>query len=124
MTEAEVPKNLIEPSLACGTVQSNTGEMIAALSAFCADRKITFQIHANEHTPEVHACIEAYGKRPIEYLHSIGALGPQTLIAHAVLVTPNEIRLLQETNTAVAYNPVASIWKGNGVAPALEYLAV
>jgi cytosine/adenosine deaminase-related metal-dependent hydrolase len=112
----------IKPSLACGTVQSNSGGMIAALSAFCAERKIPFQIHANEHTLEVHACIEAYGKRPIEYLHSIGALGPQTLIAHAVLVTPSEIRLLQDTNTAVAYNPVASIWKGNGVAPVLEYL--
>lgn len=112
----------IEPSLACGTVQSNSGKMIAALSRFCSERHILFQIHANEHTLEVHACIEAHAKRPIEYLHAIGALGPQTLLAHAVLVTKGEIDLIAHTGAAVAYNPVACIWKGNGVSPALEYI--
>ena len=112
----------VTPSLACGTVQSNSGEMIRALSGFCRDNGILFQIHANEHTPEVQACLEAHGKRPIEFLHTLGALGPQTLIAHATLVTPEEMRLLKETDTAVAYNPVASLWKGNAVAPALQYV--
>ena len=110
----------VVPSFACGTVQSNSGEMIAALSGYCRDNGLLFQIHANEHTPEVQACLEATGKRPIEYLDALGALGPQTLLAHATLVTPGEMRLLQETDTAVAYNPVASLWKGNAVAPALQ----
>jgi 5-methylthioadenosine/S-adenosylhomocysteine deaminase len=112
----------VTPSLACGTVQSNSGEMIQELSGFCRDNGILFQIHANEHTPEVQACLEAHGKRPIEFLHALGALGRQTLIAHATLVTPEEMRLLKETDTAVAYNPVASLWKGNAVAPALQYV--
>jgi 5-methylthioadenosine/S-adenosylhomocysteine deaminase len=70
----------------------------------------------------VHACIEAHGKRPIELLETLGALGKNTLIAHATLVTPTEIRLLKETDTAVSYNPVASMWKGNAIAPALDYV--
>jgi cytosine/adenosine deaminase-related metal-dependent hydrolase len=45
-----------------------------------------------------------------------------TLIAHATLVTANEISMLKSTDTAVAYNPVASMWKGNAVAPALDYI--
>jgi cytosine/adenosine deaminase-related metal-dependent hydrolase len=40
------------------------------------------------------------------------------LIAHGTLVTPFELNILKETDTAVAYNPVASQWKGNAVAPA------
>lgn len=111
----------ITPSLACGTVQSNSGEMIKYLSGYCAEQNIVFQIHANEHTPEVHRCIEREGLRPIEYLNKIGALGPSTLIAHASLVTSDEIAILRDTGTAVSYNPVASQWKGNAVAPALEY---
>jgi 5-methylthioadenosine/S-adenosylhomocysteine deaminase len=113
----------ITPSLACGTVQSNSGEMIKALSAYCRDHSMLFQIHANEHTLEVHASIEAYGRRPLEYLLDLGALGRTTLIAHATLVTADEIRILKETGTAVAYNPVASMWKGNAIAPALDYIA-
>ena len=112
----------VSPSLACGTVQSNSGPMIAALSAFCRERGILFQIHANEHTLEVHACIESQGRRPIEYLADLGALGRTTLIAHATLVTPSEVELLAQTDTAVSYNPVAAIWKGNAIAPALDYI--
>lgn len=112
----------VTPSLACGTVQSNSGKMISALSSYCRDNGLLFQIHANEHTPEVQSCLEATGKRPIEYLHALKALGPQTLSAHATLVTAEEMRLLKETDTAVAYNPVASLWKGNAVAPALQYI--
>jgi cytosine/adenosine deaminase-related metal-dependent hydrolase len=33
-------------------------------------------------------------------------------------MTPSELMLLARTDTAVAYNPVASTWKGNAVAPA------
>ena len=116
-----VERRNVTPSLACGTVQSNSGEMIKCLSDYCAERGMVFQIHANEHTPEVHRCIEREGCRPIEYLHRIGALGPTTLIAHATLVTGDEIAMLRDTDTAVSYNPVASQWKGNGVAPALDY---
>ena len=56
--------------------------------------------------------------RPLELLAHLGALGPQVLVAHATLVTPSELNLLRETDTAVSYNPVASQWKGNAVAPA------
>ena len=80
------------------------------------------QIHANEHSVEVHASIESYGKRPIEYLYDLGALGSTTLLAHATLVTPGEIAMLVETDTAVSYNPVAAMWKGNAIAPALDYI--
>jgi cytosine/adenosine deaminase-related metal-dependent hydrolase len=112
----------ITPSVACGTVQSNSAAMIAAMSAFCADRGIVFQIHANEHTLEVHASIEATGKRPIEFLYDIGALRSTTLLAHATLVTPNEIDMIAETDAAISYNPVAAIWKGNAISPALTYI--
>jgi cytosine/adenosine deaminase-related metal-dependent hydrolase len=110
------------PSLACGTVQSNSGDMIKALARFCRERGILFQIHANEHTLEVHASIEATGRRPIEYLSDLDALGHTTLIAHATLVTGAEMELLRATDTAIAYNPVAAMWKGNAIAPALDYM--
>jgi 5-methylthioadenosine/S-adenosylhomocysteine deaminase len=116
------PFSRVSPSLACGTVQSNSGEMIKTLARFCRERGILFQIHANEHTLEVHASIEATGRRPLEYLNDLGALGHTTLIAHATLTTADEIKLLRATDTAVAYNPVASMWKGNAVAPALDYI--
>ena len=66
-------------------------------------------------------CLDTYGCRPIEMLDGIGALGPQALLAHATLVSSTELGMLEASGAAVSYNPVASAWKGNAVAPALEF---
>ena len=112
---------LVEPSMACGTVQSNSGRLITVLARWCREHDLLFQIHANEHTGEVHRSVERHGLRPIDYLDSLDALGPKTLLAHTTLVTPSEAGRLRDTVTAVSYNPVASQWKGNSVAPALWF---
>jgi len=111
----------VEPSMACGTVQSNSGGLITALARWCREHDVLFQIHANEHTGEVHRSVERHGLRPIQYLDALDALGPKTLLAHTTLVTPVEAWRLRDTDTAVSYNPVASQWKGNAVAPALWF---
>lgn len=108
-------------AVTCASHQSASLELIAALSRLSAEASVVFQIHSNEHTPEVEWCLDTYGRRPIELLHDIGALGPQALLAHATLVSSTEVGLLQDSGTCVSYNPVASAWKGNAVAPALEF---
>lgn len=117
---ADVPTHpRVSPSLSCGTVHSASPALVAGVSRLAAEAGVLFQMHANEHTAEVEHALTTYGRRPIEMLHEQGALGPRTLLAHTTLVTPGELRLLAETGTAVSYNPVASAWKGNAVAPAL-----
>jgi 5-methylthioadenosine/S-adenosylhomocysteine deaminase len=113
--------DMIQPSICCGSFYGITLETLAALKAFCDGRGIILQIHANEHFPEVHECILRYGKRPIELLASAGVLGENTLLHHTTLANDHEIELLRESRTGVSYNPVASQWKGNAVAPALAY---
>ncbi len=43
--------------------------------------------------------------RPIPYAHKLGALGPQTLLAHCNYVTDGDIQLLATTRTHVVYCP-------------------
>jgi cytosine/adenosine deaminase-related metal-dependent hydrolase len=109
-------------SLCCSGTQGASPQLMAAFAKFCAERGILFQTHANEHFPEIHHGVLKFGKRPIETLVEFGGLGPQTLLHHVTLVSETEIELLRETRTAVSYNPVASMHKGDGVAPALDYL--
>ena len=115
--------NRIYPSVCCSSFHSNSPETIAALAEFCSSRGVLFQMHSNEHFPEVHDCILKFGKRPIELFAEIGALGQGTLLHHVTLPSESEIELLRTSRTAISYNPVASQWKGNGVAPALSYSA-
>ena len=115
---------LVHPSLAVSVPEAGSDGMLQTAAALCADAGAIFQTHANEHLAAVERSIVRRKMRPIEHLHYAGALGPQTLIAHATLVTPTELNLLRDTGTAVSYNPVASSWKGNAVAPAMQMAAL
>ncbi|ALM53957.1 amidohydrolase family protein [Halomonas huangheensis] len=115
---------LIHPSLAISIPEAASDDMLHDASALCAEHGAIFQSHVNEHLQAVERSLVARGQRPLQHLHAVGALGPQTLIAHATLVTPDELNLLRDTDTAVAFNPVASSWKGNAVAPALQMSAL
>lgn len=111
----------VTASVCCSGIQGATPELIAMLAKFCADHGVLFQFHSNEHFPEVHGTVVRHGMRPIELLAKHGALGRHVLLHHVTLVDDREIGLLTDTQTGVTYNPVASLWKGDGVAPALQF---
>ncbi|MFT9637713.1 amidohydrolase family protein [Alcaligenes phenolicus] len=109
---------LISPSLAISIPEAASDAMLHRIYSMSEEAGRVFQTHANEHLVAVERSLNAHGRRPIEHLAHIGALGSASLLAHATLVTPSEIRLMADLNAAVSYNPVASAWKGNAVAPA------
>jgi len=115
---------LVHPSLAISIPEAASDAMLRDIAAMARSGGAVFQTHVNEHLVAVERSLLAHGRRPLEHLAHVGALGPQTLIAHSTLVTPSELNLLRDTGTAVAYNPVASVWKGNAVAPALQMQAL
>ena len=110
--------DLVHPSLAVSIPEAATDDMLHRVSRLAAEAGAIFQTHVNEHLVAVERSLVERGLRPLEHLAAADALGPQMLIAHSTLVTPAELMLLARTDTAVAYNPVASTWKGNAVAPA------
>ncbi len=109
---------LIHPSLAISIPEAATDAMLGRIAGLCAEAGAIFQTHANEHVAAIERSLVARGRRPIQVLGDLAVLGPHVLLAHATMLTPDELVLLRDTGTAVAYNPVASAWKGNAVAPA------
>lgn len=109
----------IHPSLAVSVPEAATAGMLARLYAMCVEAGGVFQTHANEHLVAVERSLVACGRRPIEQLDFCDALGPQTLLAHATLMTPSEIERVRDRGAALAYNPVATVWKGNAALDAL-----
>lgn len=111
--------SLVHPSLAISIPEAASDDALIAVTRIARRAGVPFQIHLNEHIAAVERSLVATGERPLERLARLGALGPELLAAHATLLTPREIRLLLGSGGAISYNPVASSWKGNAVAPAL-----
>jgi len=63
-----------------GSLDAEAIHLAAKLAALCAEAGIMFQTHANEHLAAVERSLVARGQRPIQLLHRLGVLGPQTLL--------------------------------------------
>jgi cytosine/adenosine deaminase-related metal-dependent hydrolase len=113
---------LLHPALAVAIPEAVDDALLHATSRLAAEAGAVFQVHVNEHLASVERSLVARGQRPLQHLHAAGALGPQALLAHCTMLTPDEMLLLRDSGSAVAINPVASPWKGNAVAPS-ELLA-
>lgn len=109
----------IHPSLAISVPEAATDPMLGRVAKLCVEAGRIFQTHANEHLASVERSLVARGLRPIEHLDATGALGPATLLAHATLITPPELIRVRDTGAAIAYNPVATVWKGNAALDAV-----
>jgi cytosine/adenosine deaminase-related metal-dependent hydrolase len=56
-----------------------------------------------------------YGKRPVEYLESIGVLGPNMLLAHVIGLDDSEVEIIARTGTKAVMCPTQALKQGTGV---------
>jgi cytosine/adenosine deaminase-related metal-dependent hydrolase len=63
------------------------------------------------------------GASPVQYVARTGALGPETLVIHAVQVDEDDIATLAKSGAAVAHCPRSNLRLQCGVAPVAELLA-
>ncbi len=79
-------------------------------------------IHLSETEEEVQESIKKYGMRPVEYLHKIGVLDENLLIAHGNWIDEKETELLAKYKVNVAINPESNMKLATGIPPIKNYL--
>lgn len=62
------------------------------------------------------------GRTDIEYLHSLGVLGPRWLLAHAIHVRDHDIELIAEAGSSVSHTPTSEATRGGGITPVKRML--
>ena len=87
-----------------------------------ADREhISVHTHIAETKAEQADIENKRNMKAVEYLDKIGFLGPNTVAAHCVWLSSNEVRLLANSGTKVAHCPVSNMKLAvGGTAPILE----
>lgn len=79
-----------------------------------------FHTHLSESLYEHKACIERHGVTPARYFHDLGALKLNTIVAHCVHVTDEDIELFEEDKTFVSHCPVSNMKLASGFAPVVK----
>jgi cytosine/adenosine deaminase-related metal-dependent hydrolase len=65
---------------------------------------------------------EKYGMTAVDYLATVGFLGPETSLAHCVWLSDRDTEIVAESGTTVVHNPLSNLRLGSGIAPILNYV--
>ena len=87
-------------------------------------RKLHVRLHTHlaETKDEENYTLERFGMRPLEYMESLGWIGPDVWYAHGIHFTDAELKRLAETGTGVAHCPISNMKLASGIARIPEML--
>lgn len=80
-----------------------------------------FHIHLSETEAENSASVEKTGMTPTAYLHSIGILDKNTVAAHCVYLSPEDMEIFANTSASAVHCPKSNLKLGSGMADIKKY---
>ncbi|HEY3165060.1 MAG TPA: amidohydrolase family protein [Candidatus Limnocylindrales bacterium] len=104
---------------------SCTAELLRESAALAAELGCWWQSHASEDRAEIAEVARLFpeARDYIDVYDRAGALGPRSVLAHAIHLSPREEARLAATGTRIAHCPASNLFIGAGVMPLADRLA-
>jgi len=94
---------------------SVTGDLLEQTADLARRKGVRMHTHLCETLDEEDFCRERFGCSPVEYVESLGWLGDDVWLAHAVHLSDASIASLAATGTSVAHCPTSNARLGAGI---------
>lgn len=101
---------------------SNSPEVLKRLKQWAKDHQTLIHIHSSEEFQSTESFKKEYGMTPVQYFDSIGFLDADSLLAHQVQCTDEDLAILKRTGAKVIHNPLANTILGSGMPPVVKML--
>ena len=120
--EAWREDDLIVPAVAPHSMSTLDEAMLEASRDLARRHGVPMLIHLAETEDEVEIAEERHHQSPTAYLEAIDFGGPNTLAAHGVWVSADDIAILRRRGVGVSHNPESNMKLASGAAPLTRYL--
>jgi len=114
---------LVVPAVAPHALYTNDRATLVASAEIGRRYGVPVLIHFAETEDEVRLAREQFKTTPAAYLESLGFWGPNTLAAHAIWVTDDDLAILKRRDVGLSHNPESNMKLASGAAPVVKYLA-
>ena len=91
-------------AIAVHAIYSVTEEMIVWATKFARERGLPIHLHLSETSKEVSDCMAKHGMSPVEYLDSLGVLGPDVIAAHTLWLSDKDVEILGKRGVTCVHN--------------------
>ena len=109
---------LIHPIIAPHAPNTNTEQCLRNILELSKLYQVPITLHVSEMSYEMEYFREKYNQTPIEFLESIGFFEVPVVLAHCILLTKNDIKILEKyPNVSVVHCIGANTKSAKGVAP-------
>lgn len=113
--------DLIEYAICPRFAISCTDEMLSESVRIQKNLNVLIHTHASESEEEVELVEKRTGKRNIEFLHDLKMLNKDTVIAHGIHLSRNELKQMIDTQTGLTHCPSSNLKLASGVAHIEHY---
>mgnify|MGYP001940175971 FL=1 len=110
----------IQIALAPCSPFSVTQEIMRQSAELADDLDVRLHTHLAETLDEEDFCLQRFGLRTVDYLDSVGWLGPRTWLAHGIHFNPDEIARLGAAGTGICHCPSSNMRLASGICPSVE----
>ena len=110
----------IQIALAPCSPFSVTQEIMCQSAQLAAELDVRLHTHLAETLDEEDFCLQRFGLRTVDYLDSVGWLGPRTWLAHGIHFNPEEIARLGAAGTGISHCPSSNMRLASGICPTLD----
>lgn len=117
------PGSMVRVAVAPCSPFSVSRDLLVRSAELARDRGVRLHTHLAETADEEAYCRERFGLTPTEYADSVGWLGPDVWLAHAVHLDDGAVARIGVTGTGVAHCPSSNARLGAGIARVPELLA-
>jgi cytosine/adenosine deaminase-related metal-dependent hydrolase len=109
------PSSMLRIGVAPCSPFSCSRELLTETAKLARSAGVRLHTHLAETADEDDYCLEHFGCKPVEYADSLGWLGPDVWLAHAVHLDDQSIGQIAATGTGVAHCPYSNARLGAGI---------
>lgn len=110
----------IQIALAPCSPFSVTPEIMRASATLAEELDVRLHTHLAETLDEEDFCLQRFGLRTVDYLDSVGWLGPRTWLAHGIHFNGDEMARLGAAGTGICHCPSSNMRLASGICPTVE----
>ncbi len=114
---------LIRPAVAPHSIYTCSQQTLQDASRLARKYHAPILIHTAEMKKEWDDSQKLHGMSPVQYLDSIGVLGPDVVSAHCIFVDESDRKVLAERKVGCVHNPSSNMMIASGVSPVPELRA-
>ena len=115
LTEMERYGSRVQYAIGPHAIYTVSGELLQWVNQFSKENNALIHLHLSETETEVKNSISRFGCSPVRYLYKLGLLSPRLVVAHAIYVDKDEIRMLADHGVKVVHNPASNMKLASGI---------